>query len=135
MSPPHPILSIAVAVVRLDGRVVIGQRPPGVALAGLWDFPGGKIEAGESPEQAAVRECWEEAGIAIEVLGQWPVAEHDYDHGHIKLHFFDCRPLRGGQPKPPYRWIPAAELSQFEFPAANAPIVTQLVASAKAKTG
>jgi mutator protein MutT len=125
------VTQIAIAVVRHNGMVLIGPRPEGAPLAGLWEFPGGKVEALEEPERAAARECLEETGIAIEVYGTFPVVMHDYEHGRVQLHFFDCRPV---EPllaaKPPYRWVAAANLSRYEFPAANAAIVRLLVADA-----
>ena len=72
---------IAIAVVEQDGRFLIGQRPPGVPLAGLWEFPGGKVEPGESPEQAAIRECREEAGIEVTIVGEYPDRMERYSHG------------------------------------------------------
>ena len=125
------IAAIAIAVVRRDGNVLIGQRAAGTALAGLWEFPGGKIEPQETPERAAVRECLEEAGIAVEICGTFPIVVHDYDHARVRLHFFDCRPIEPiSEPRPPYRWVAAAELSRYEFPAANAAIVQLLIADA-----
>ena len=71
---------IAIAVVEHDDRFLIGQRPAGVALAGYWEFPGGKVEPDESPADAAVRECLEETGIQISVVGEYPTTRHQYDH-------------------------------------------------------
>ena len=118
------VTQIAIAVVRLDGLVLIGPRPEGAPLAGLWEFPGGKVETLEEPDRAAARECLEEAGIAIEVCGAFPVVMHEYEHARVQLHFFDCRPIAPlPQPKSPYRWVAAADLSRYEFPAANAAIL------------
>src|SRR5881275_3042575 len=83
---------IAIAVVEHDGRFLVGQRPAGVPLAGLWEFPGGKIEPGESPEAAAVRECLEETGIRVESLFRYPTIVHDYAHDRVELFFIACRP-------------------------------------------
>src|SRR5437764_1460518 len=83
---------IAIAIVEYDDRFLIGQRPPGVALAGLWEFPGGKIEPGETPAAAAVRECLEETTLNVSVAGEYPDVVHQYDHGRLHIHFLKCRP-------------------------------------------
>jgi mutator protein MutT len=129
-SPPPPT-KIAVAVVEQDGRFLIGQRPEGAALAGLWEFPGGKLEPGETLEQAAVRECQEEAGIAVKVLGERMVVTQQYGHGMLELHFFACSPSSADQvPKQPFRWVHGAQLGDYAFPAANSTVVETLRHSA-----
>lgn len=128
---PQSRTPIAVAVVRQDGLVLIGQRPAGVPLAGLWEFPGGKVAPGETPEQAAARECLEESGIAIEVHGAFPSVKHDYNHGRVELFFFDCRPTQPTpHPRPPYQWIRIVELARYQFPAANAALIQYLLKQA-----
>jgi 8-oxo-dGTP diphosphatase len=115
---------IAIAVVEHEGQFLIGQRPVGVPLAGLWEFPGGKIEPGETPQQAAARECREEAGIDVIVDGEHPSALHDYEHGRVELYFFRCRPRDASQrPLAPYRWVERRDLAGYEFPAANAALL------------
>src|SRR5690348_13312595 len=97
---------IAIAVVEHEDHFLIGQRPAGVALAGYWEFPGGKIEAGEKPAQAAVRECLEESGIQVEVVSPLLTHRENYDHGVVELHFFACRVAREPkEPRPPYVWV------------------------------
>jgi mutator protein MutT len=124
----QPRTAIAVAVVRQDGHVLIGQRPTGAPLAGLWEFPGGKVEPGETPQQAAARECLEESGIAVEIHGSFPKVTHDYDHARVELFFFDCRPKQPvPMPEPPYKWISVADLADYCFPAANALLIALLV--------
>lgn len=86
---------IAVAVIEWRDRVLVGLRPEGVPLAGYFEFPGGKLAAGETPAEAAEREAREETGLAVEVLGAWATVEHHYDHGPLRLHFLRC------VPKPP----------------------------------
>jgi mutator protein MutT len=111
---------IAVAVVEHDGCFLVGQRPHGVPLAGLWEFPGGKQEPGETAEQAAVRECLEEAGLAVRVLAAYPVHQQQYDHGCVRLNFFACRPNDPAvSPRAPFRWVPRRELHRLEFPSGN----------------
>jgi len=119
---------IAVAVVEQEGRFLIGQRPPGVPLSGLWEFPGGKLQAGETPEEAAVRECREETGLAVEPLFRYPSATHDYAHGRVELCFIACRPSdrEPREPQPPFLWIGRQDLERYEFPAANRPLLELL---------
>lgn len=124
---PFATQRIAVAVVRRGAEYVIGRRPPGAPLAGLWEFPGGKIGPGESPRQAAVRECLEETGLTVEFDGVLAVVQHEYPHGHLELHFVNCRPTGDtDRPRAPFQWTPAAALVELEFPAANASVLAQL---------
>jgi mutator protein MutT len=109
------------------GRFLIGQRPAGVPSAGLWEFPGGKIEAGETPEQAAARECREEAGVDIIVGEAYPRVVHQYDYGRLELHFFACRLVDPqAMPQPPFRWVERGQLADYRFPAANDALVKYL---------
>ncbi len=127
-----PLVEIAVAVVEHEGRLLIGLRPAGVPLAGLWEFPGGKLHHGETPSAAAQRECWEETGLNVVAGDAYPMVEHEYVHGRLRLHFFACtlRNAGTGTPAPTlaerFRWVPAAELSQYEFPKANAALIELL---------
>jgi len=123
-------VAIAVAVVRHAGRVLIGQRAPGVPLAGYWEFPGGKIVAGESPEAAAARECLEETGLAIRPEEILTVTEHAYPHGRVRLHFVAAEPLNPAQPPAaPFRWVALADLGHYHFPPANVEVVRALTTS------
>lgn len=118
---------IAIAVVEHDGRYLIGRRPEGVPLAGYWEFPGGKVQPGETAEQAAARECLEETGLAVTVGAPYPPVVHQYDHGKLALAFFACRALNPEEsPRPPFRWVLAAELDQYQFPEANGGLVAYL---------
>ena len=120
-------MPIAIAVVEHEGRFLIGQRPEGVPLAGLWEFPGGKIEPGETPAQAAVRECLEETGLRVEALEEYPAHEHEYSHGHVELHFIACRTLEPFTPlRDTYRWVPQHELKDYQFPAGNGALLEVL---------
>lgn len=118
---------IAVAVVEHQGRVLVGRRPPGVRLAGLWEFPGGKIEPGETPEQAARRECLEETGVAVEVTGRFPQHVERYDFGSVRLHFLACAPVPPAPaPREPFQWFERRRLAELEFPAGNRPVLALL---------
>jgi mutator protein MutT len=122
---------IAIAVVEQDGRFLIGRRPAGTVLPGLWEFPGGKIQPDETPAAAAVRECLEETGLAVRVIGQYEQVDYEYEHANVQLHFFRCAPQDPRQsPDPRFRWVLAAELVRYEFPAANATLVAQLATGA-----
>lgn len=120
--------SIAIAVVEYDDRFLIGPRGAELALGGLWEFPGGKVETDETTEAAAVRECLEETGIDVQVVGALAEHDHEYEHDHVRLHFFDCRPLRSDEtPRKPFRWVARKRLSDFEFPAGNASVLELLI--------
>ena len=127
-------MEIAVAVVEREGRYLIGLRPAGAELAGYWEFPGGKVRAGESPADAARRECREETGLAVRVIGNYATVEHDYPHGRLRLHFFACIPVGSGGPSQEtperFRWVTAAELGGYRFPPANE-VVLRLLGSAE----
>lgn len=131
---------IAVAVVEHQGTFLIGQRQPGTPLAGLWEFPGGKIETGESPAEAAVRECREETGMEVAVVDALLVQSHRYEHDRVRLHFFHCRPIDPvSKPLAPFQWVARSELEVRPFPAGNQPILQLLIPggndSAKRPTG
>ena len=135
---------IAVAVVEHDGRFVVGLRSPDAALGGLAEFPGGKVEPGETAAQAAVRECREETGLDVAAGGQYGEVVHAYpaeqaSNGRaftVSIHFIACRPLDDGQPlRSPFRWVAAAELGQLDFPEANAELICQLTAVAPTAPG
>lgn len=118
---------IAIAVVEHDDRFLIGQRPERVPLAGLWEFPGGKIEGAEAAEEAAARECEEEAGIRVEAVSRYPAHVQEYDHGRVELFFVACRIVDKSQtPKAPFRWVARDELANYEFPVGNGRILKLL---------
>jgi len=126
------MLPIAIAVVEHEGQVLIGRRAADVELGGLWEFPGGKIGADETAEQAAVRECREETGLEVEVVSLDSTVDHHYDRPGreplaVRLHFFLCRP-RPGQlaPLAPFRWVETGDLENYPFPEANRAIVEKL---------
>jgi len=127
------MLPIAIAVVELDGQVLIGRRADDAVLGGLWEFPGGKIQADETPTEAAVRECREETGLDVDFLSLDSVVEYQYDQPSgqplwVQLHFFRCRPrLDQPTPREPFCWVPKRDLGQYAFPAANRAIVAAMV--------
>lgn len=112
-------------------EVLIARRPADAVLGGLWEFPGGKLEPGESAEAALVREMEEELGVAVVVVGRLTEVQHRYDHGAVWLEVFGCRlsEAEGATSEPEalasdaVRWVDAAGLAAAEFPAANGPIV------------
>ncbi|MCH7725491.1 MAG: (deoxy)nucleoside triphosphate pyrophosphohydrolase [Planctomycetes bacterium] len=119
---------IAIAVVRSDNRVLIGQRPADVPLGGLWEFPGGKVKGGESLADAASRECREETGLEVEIIERFCTKTHTYTHDQVQLHFFFCQScVPGGQPAAPFHWVNCEELDQFRFPEANREVVKLLM--------
>ena len=113
-------------------RILMTQRPPGGARGLEWEFPGGKIEPGETPEAAAIRECLEEAGIAVEPLFRYPEHVQQYDHGPVHLHFIACQPCEVPQtPREPFRWVAREKLASLEFPAGNKSLLAVLLQSAE----
>jgi mutator protein MutT len=117
---------VAIAIVQKDGCYLVGLRAPGALLAGYAEFPGGKCQPGESPEQCAVRECLEETGIEVYVVTLRQVVVHDYPHGKVRIHFFACTPLEKGVPLDPFRWVERTELAKLSFPPANEAVVASL---------
>jgi mutator protein MutT len=121
---------IAIAVIEHRGRFLIGRRPSGLPLAGLWEFPGGKIEPGETPQAAAARECLEETGFEVEVGPPYDEVSQRYEHGAVRLCFFACRPIGEVNSVPErFRWVEPRELANYAFPAANARLIERLARS------
>jgi 8-oxo-dGTP diphosphatase len=135
-----PIL-VGIALVERDGRYLIRQRPPvpGSPMPGYWEFPGGKCEGGETPGEAAVRECGEETGMRVRLESRRRVVEHEYPHGRVELHYFDCRPDdpdADPDASSGFLWVPATDLPGLRFPEANEPILGDLArAMARAADG
>ncbi len=129
------ILVVAAALVDPEGRVLIAQRPPGKTMAGLWEFPGGKIETGETPEQALIRELEEELGILVKepCLAPFTFASHAYADFHLLMPLYLCRRWEG-VPHPrehvAIKWVRPRELisdpGAFPLPAADLPLLPML---------
>jgi len=127
---PLPHKNIGVAVIQDgQGKILIDRRPNQGLMAGLWEFPGGKVEPGETVTECIKREIQEELGIEIEVGRHLITIEHNYSKFKVTLVVHYCRHLRG-VPQPlecdEIRWVSLAEIDQFSFPEANAQIITAL---------
>jgi 8-oxo-dGTP diphosphatase len=122
---------VAAALIDVDGRVLLSQRPEGKAMAGLWEFPGGKVEKGENPEMALIRELDEELGIDTKVscLAPLTFSSHDYKDFHMILMLYACRRW-WGTPIPkeenPVIWVKAPQLRDYPMPPADKPLVAML---------
>ena len=122
------ILVSAVALIDPDGRVLLAQRPEGKSMAGLWEFPGGKVEAGETPEGALVRELHEELGIETwsSCLAPLTFASHTYNDFHLLMPLFACRKWDGivqGKEGQKLAWVYAKDLNKYPMPPADIPII------------
>ncbi len=127
-----PILLVAaVALIDADGRVLIAERPKGKHLEGLWEFPGGKLRDGETPEAALIRELNEELGIDVEDSCLAPIsfASHAYEDFHLLMPLYVCR-IWQGTPSPlegqKLKWVKPARLRDYPMPPADAPLVAAL---------
>ena len=115
-----------------DGHCFIALRDLSLHQGGCWEFPGGKCEVGELPENALKRELLEECGIAVEESESLEVIEHDYGDKRVCLHFFRVMNFSGephGREGQTVKWVPISELGEYQFPAANRPIVELLLQS------
>jgi 8-oxo-dGTP diphosphatase len=124
---------VAVALVDRDNRVLVAQRPTGKSLAGLWEFPGGKIEPGETPETALARELAEELGIHVAESALHPLTfvSHAYANFHLVMLLFSCRDWNGtpvGQQGQPLRWEKPDALSALPMPPADVPLLAAIKA-------
>jgi 8-oxo-dGTP diphosphatase len=122
------LLVSAVALIDPEGRILLAQRPPGKSLAGLWEFPGGKVEPGETPEQALIRELQEELGIDTQVscLAPLTFASHSYPDFHLLMPLFACRRWQG-IPSPregqTLAWVRPDRLRDYPMPPADLPLI------------
>jgi 8-oxo-dGTP diphosphatase len=132
-SAPPLLLVAACVLLDSDGRILIAKRPPGRSLAGLWEFPGGKVEQGESPEHALIRELAEELGIDIAAADLAPLtfASHHYPDFHLLMPLFLCTRWRG-EPVPhegqELAWVKPTELAAYAMPPADEPLKAVLPA-------
>jgi 8-oxo-dGTP diphosphatase len=122
------ILVAAVALIDTDGRVLLAQRPAGKSMAGLWEFPGGKVEPGETPEAALIRELHEELGIDTwaSCLAPLTFASHAYDDFHLLMPLFACRKWEGvvtGREAQALVWVRPEKLRDYPMPAADLPLI------------
>ena len=126
------LLVVACALVDVDNRVLIARRPEGKSMAGLWEFPGGKMETGETPEQALIRELAEELSIQTKsaCLAPLSFASHDYEDFHLLMPLFICRRWWGtprSREGQELKWVRAHALRDFSMPSADEPLVPALI--------
>lgn len=122
------LLVVACALIDADNRILLAQRPEGKSFAGLWEFPGGKLEQGETPEQALIRELSEELSITVkqDCLSPLTFASHTYEKFHLLMPLYICRRYQGiprGAEGQNLKWVKAADLDQYPMPDADKPLV------------
>ncbi len=127
------VLVAACALIDADGRVLIAQRPQGKSMAGLWEFPGGKVESGERPEQSLIRELKEELGITVkeECLAPLTFASHVYPEFHLLMPLYVCRRWEGmlaAQERQQLKWVRPNDLRNYPMPPADEPLISHLTA-------
>jgi A/G-specific adenine glycosylase len=131
---PLPHHQVAVGIIWKRGRILIAKRFARDLLGGLWEFPGGHQEKGESLEQCVAREVREELGIGVRVGEEYAVVEHGYSHFTITLHAYVCE-WRRGTPRPiacaECKWVAPRQLTRYAFPSANRKIIARLVGDSK----
>ena len=126
------LLVVACALVDADRRILIAKRPEGKGMAGLWEFPGGKIEAGERPEQTLIRELHEELGITVKepCLAPLTFASHAYDDFHLLMPLYICRRWEGlveAREHAEIKWVKANKLRDYPMPPADEPLIPALI--------
>jgi 8-oxo-dGTP diphosphatase len=131
-TPRRIVLVAACALVDGDGRVLIAQRPEGKALAGLWEFPGGKVETGETPEETLIRELAEELGIVTQIpcLAPLTFASHTYPDFHLLMPLYVCRRYEGiarGLEGQALKWVRPKALRDYPMPPADEPLIPYLI--------
>jgi 8-oxo-dGTP diphosphatase len=122
------LLVAACALIDADGRILLAQRPEGKSLAGLWEFPGGKVEAGETPEETLIRELEEELGIVTKAACLAPLtfASHSYETFHLLMPLYVCRRFEGiptGREGQEIKWVRPAALRDYPMPPADEPLI------------
>ena len=125
------LLVAACALIDSDGRILLAQRPEGKSLAGLWEFPGGKVEPGETPEETLVRELEEELGVKTKVACLAPLtfASHSYDTFHLLMPLYVCRRYEGipqGREGQALKWVKPMALRDYPMPPADEPLIPML---------
>lgn len=126
------VLVVACALIDADGRVLIAQRPPGKSLAGLWEFPGGKLEPGERPEESLIRELHEELGITVKeaCLAPLTFASHAYPAFHLLMPLYVCRRWDGtviSREGQAFAWVRPNRLRDYPMPPADEPLIPPLI--------
>jgi 8-oxo-dGTP diphosphatase len=126
------VLVSAVALIDTDGRILLAKRPEGKSLAGMWEFPGGKVEDGERPEEALIRELKEELGIDVEksCLAPLTFASHVYEDFHLLMPLYVCRRWKGiaaGLEGQELKWVKAKDLRNHQMPPADLPLIPHLM--------
>lgn len=126
------VLVVAVALVDADGRVLLAQRPEGKSMAGLWEFPGGKVEPGENPEDTLIRELHEELGIEVKAACLAPLtfASHRYEDFHLLMPLYVCRRWTGdvrGREGQALKWVRPTRLRDYPMPPADEPLIPHLI--------
>ncbi|MEP3477088.1 MAG: 8-oxo-dGTP diphosphatase MutT [Hyphomicrobiales bacterium] len=122
---------VACALIDRDGRVLLAERPKGRSMEGLWEFPGGKIEEGETPEKALIRELNEELGIdtSENCLAPFTFASHSYEEFHLLMPLYICRKWKGhimGKENQNLKWVKPNKLADYPMPPADVPLVAML---------
>lgn len=126
------LVVVACALIDADNRILLSERPAGKALAGLWEFPGGKLDQGETPEAALIRELREELGIETQAACLAPLtfASHSYDDFHLLMPLYVCRRYEGipqGREGQRLKWVRASQLRDYPMPPADEPLIAHLV--------
>ena len=132
MSTGPIVFVVACALIDQDNRVLIARRPQGKSMAGLWEFPGGKVEEGELPETALIRELNEELSINVKApcLAPLTFASHSYESFHLLMPLYICRKWEGivtARENQELKWVRALRLRDYEMPAADIPLVPHLI--------